>query len=236
MTNTNKSEGIKILSPTPKPADVPWERWEPDRFNGLPGKTTAVSANHATAATAGLPANPELDARREVAREEGYRAGFDAGRIDGHAAGRDAAEAEGRALALQLATAITRFDAGVAQLEQDVAQQLLNLALSIARRIVGETLEAQPEAVLASIREALSQLPAQHAVIHLNSEDAELIRTQTGDSLGRAGHRILENPQLARGDVIVEAGGTQVDARLATRWQRVWDSLEPDAGNSRSAS
>jgi flagellar assembly protein FliH len=71
-------------------------------------------------------------------------------------------------------------------------------------------------------------------VIHLSSEDAELIRTQTGDTLGRAGHRILENPQLTRGDVLVEAGGTHVDARLATRWQRVWDALEQEPVASRN--
>jgi flagellum-specific ATP synthase len=68
------------------------------------------------------------------------------------------------------------------KLEKEVAQELLNLALGIARRIVGETLEAKPEVVLATIREALAQLPAQHAAIHLNSEDAELIRTQAGDA------------------------------------------------------
>ena len=75
--------------------------------------------------------------------------------------------------------------------------------------------------VLASIREALAQLPAQHSVIHLNPEDAELIRMQHGDTLARAGHRIHENPQLSRGDVLVEAGGTQgggLTAPARLRW------------------
>lgn len=171
---------------------------------------------------------PEAPALSEEARAAGFQAGFDAGRIEGLEAGREAAQAEGRALAQQLGDAIRRFDEGVARLEQDVGQQVLNLAMGIARRVVGETLEAQPEVILATIREALAQLPAQHAVIHLNSQDAELIRSQLGDTLGRAGHRMLEDPQLSRGDVLVEAGGTQVDARLSTRWQRVWDSLEPD--------
>ncbi len=172
----------------------------------------------------------------QAARESGYRDGFDAGFGDGLAAGRAEAQAEARTLALQLGGAIKRFDDGVASLEKDVAQELLNLALGIARRIVGETLEAKPETVLATIREALAQLPAQHAAIHLNIQDADLIRTQMGDTLGRAGHRIHENPQLARGDVLVEAGGTHVDARLETRWQRVWDALEPEPVANRSGS
>lgn len=177
---------------------------------------------------------PEAEALRQASREQGYRDGFEAGRIDGLAAGQTEARAEGHALAQTLAAAIVRFDEGVGRLEKDVAQELLNLALGIARRIVGETLEAKPEVVLATIREALAQLPAQHAAIHMNAQDAELIRTQAGDTLARAGHRILENPQLARGDVLVEAGGTHIDARLATRWQRVWDALEPEPVASRS--
>ncbi len=182
------------------------------------------------------PASPESDTLRQASREQGYRDGFDAGRIDGLAAGQAEAQAEGHALARQLAGAMASFDEGVAKLEKEVAQELLNLALGIARRIVGETLEAKPEVVLATIREALAQLPAQHAAIHLNSQDAELIRTQAGDMLARAGHRILENPQLARGDVLVEAGGTHIDARLATRWQRVWDALEQEPVANRSGS
>jgi flagellar biosynthesis/type III secretory pathway protein FliH len=39
---------------------------------------------------------------------------------------------------------------------------------------------------------------------------------------------------LTRGDVLVEAGGTHVDARLATRWQRVWDALEQEPVASRN--
>lgn len=217
----------KILAATPKSDDVAWERWQPTHFGDASAKAAAGGTGR-PAANGMVAAGAELDALRAAAREEGYRAGFDAGHAEGLDAGREAAKAEGRALATQLGNAISRFDAGVAQLERDVAQELLNLALGIARRIVGETLEAQPETVLASIREALAQLPAQHSVVHLNPEDAELIRMQHGDTLARAGHRIHENPQLSRGDVLVEAGGTQVDARLETRWQRVWESLEPE--------
>ncbi len=220
---------MKNPASTSATAEPNWERWEPGSFSQPAGKPS-IGGLQKVAATGAKPVaeKVDVDAMRRAAQEEGYRAGFDRGHAEGYQAGREAAQAEGRQLAAQLGAAIERFDQGVANLEQDVAQQLLNLALGIARRIVGDTLEAQPETVLASIREALAQLPAQHAVIHLNSEDAELIRTHSGDALARAGHRILDNPQLSRGDVLVEAGGTQVDARLATRWQRVWEALEPE--------
>lgn len=229
MANLPESSDMNNPEPTPTPAEPSWERWEPVSFKPTTLKPGAAGGNK-LAATGGKPTVEKVDAEavRRAAQDEGYRAGFESGRAEGYQAGHEAAQAEGRQLAAQLGAAIERFDQGVANLEQDVAQQLLNLALGIARRIVGDTLEAQPETVLASIREALAQLPAQHAVIHLNSEDAELIRTHHGDALARAGHRILDNPQLARGDVLVDAGGTQVDSRLATRWQRVWEALEPE--------
>lgn len=213
----------------PTPNDLPnWERWEPGSFT-QPGASPHVARLKASAAAAGgSPDALSLQHLREAARDEGYRTGYDKGHAEGLDAGREEALAAGRVQAELLAQAIVRFDEGAARLEKDVAQELLNLALGIARRIVGETLEAQPEAVMASIREALAQIPAQHAIIHLNREDAELIRVQAGDSLARAGHRIHENASLARGDVLVEAGGTQIDARLETRWQRVWESLEPE--------
>jgi flagellar assembly protein FliH len=218
----------KILSADQTPASPAWERWEPNRFNETSTKAATTVSARADAAANSVADHAGMESLRAATHAEAYRAGFESGRHDGLEAGREAAQAEGRALAMQLGGAIARFDQGVAQLEKDVAQELLNLALGIARRIVGDTLEAQPEVVLASIREALAQLPAQHSVIHLNSEDAELIRTQSGDALARAGHRIHENPQLSRGDVLVEAGGTQIDARLETRWQRVWESVEPE--------
>lgn len=220
---------MKNPASTPTAAEPNWTRWEPGSFS-QPTRKPGINGGPKTAATGAMPFAENLDigALRRTAQDEGYRAGFDSGRAEGYQAGHEAAQTEGRQLAAQLGAAIERFDQGIARLEQDVAQQLLNLALGIARRIVGETLEARPETVLASIREALAQLPAQHAVIHLNSEDAELIRSHSGDALARAGHRILDNPQLSRGDVLVEAGGTQVDARLATRWQRVWEALEPE--------
>ena len=195
-----------------------WTRWKPGAFEA--------------AATAPRPAavapSAEIDALRAAVREAARRDGFASGHAEGLKAGRAAAEAEACEQAGKLGAAVLRLDQGIARLERDVAQQLLYLAMGIARRVVGETLEMRPEAVLESIREALAQLPAQHATIRLSAADAELVRRQAGEQLGRAGHRIQEDPHLQPGDVIVDSGSTEIDARLETRWQRVWEGLEPE--------
>jgi len=83
--------------------------------------------------------------------------------------------------------------------------------------------------MLGVIREALEQLPLLHAAIHLHPEDASLVRLRAGDQLTHAGHRIHEDAKLKRGDVIIEAGGSHLDATLASRWRRVVEALGQQA-------
>ena len=65
--------------------------------------------------------------------------------------------------------------------------------------------------------------------IHLHPEDASLARLRAGDQLTHAGHRIHEDSKLKRGDVIIEAGGSHLDATLAARWRRVVEALGQQA-------
>jgi len=86
----------------------------------------------------------------------------------------------------------------------------------------------QPQVILGVIREALAQLPLQHAIIHLNPADVALIDSFNEKQITQTGHRIQEDAQLARGDVVIEAGNTHLDARLATRWQHALAALGQD--------
>lgn len=200
-----------------------WERWELASFdNG-----TAVAANGAAAAE---KSNVPLD-RAAIericaeAREDGYQAGYQAGlqtgKRDGYAAGQTAAREE----AARIGKAANELDQALQEFDQQVADELLALAVEIARQIVRKEIAVRPETILGIVNEALTYLPHQHAAIHLNPEDASLVRSYLGDVLTHAGHRILEEPTLKRGDCLLEAGGSQIDASTATRWRRVVESL-----------
>lgn len=219
-----------ISMPQPESSPASWERWTLTSFNDV-ADTVAAKARVAARREPLAPSRPhsqEAVHLREAARQEGYQAGFDSGRAEGLRAGQEAAEATGRKLAAQLAQAIARLDAGVAELEHTVADELLALALEIARKVVQQTVAVQPQVVLGVIRQALAQLPVQHAMIHLNAEDAALVRGHAGEQLAHGGHRIQEDAQLARGDVVIESGGAHLNARLATRWQHVIAALGDD--------
>ncbi|MFX3880801.1 FliH/SctL family protein, partial [Streptococcus suis] len=79
--------------------------------------------------------------------------------------------------------------------------------------------------VVAVVREAINQLPHQHTAIYLNPEDASVVRSHIGDQLTHAGHRIFEDGAIARGGCKVESGGSQIDATVPTRWDRIVESL-----------
>mgnify|MGYP000861581579 CR=1 FL=1 len=207
-----------------------WERWElasfdpaaPPRPEAPPPEPLVTEAPAQSAPTENLGPTPEeLEAIRSQAREEGYSAG----RTAGHAAGYEAGQEKAKEEAQRLGQAADRLQQSLAELDQQVGNELLALAIELARQVVRGEISARPETILDVVREALVQLPHQHAVIHLHPEDASLVRSYLGDSLTHSGHRILEEPGLARGDCTVDAGGSQLDATVATRWRRVVESL-----------
>jgi flagellar assembly protein FliH len=205
----------------PKSSLTAWERWELASFDADAESTTGtVEKPEATAIS-------EEEIRR--IREQAHREGLQAGHAEGFAAGRTEAEAKGREEAVRLAQTLENLERGIAELDRVVADDLLALSIEIARQVVRQTVSVKPEVLLGVIREALGQLPLLHAAIHLHPEDASLARLRAGDQLAHAGHRIHEDPKLKRGDVIIEAGGSHLDASLAVRWKRVVEALGQDA-------
>lgn len=205
----------------PKSPLTAWERWELASFDSEAAQTGS-SAGKVESPAAG---DEEIQRLREQAHREGHDAGYSSGHAEGLAAGQTQAEAAGRAEALRLAQVVENLERCIADLNQGVADDLLGLSIEIARQMVRQTVAIRPEVLLGVIREALAQLPLLHAAIHLHPEDASLARLRAGDQLAHAGHRIHEDPALKRGDVIIEAGGSHLDASLAARWRRVVESL-----------
>ncbi len=195
-----------------------WERWEMaalDSAEAQRGPRGVVEAQPAPEIA--LPTAQEIEQIRQAAHQEG----FQQGRQEGYRAGQALASAEGRqlaALAVQLEQALTQFD-------QQMAEDLLHLALEVARQVVRQSVAVRPERVIEVIHEALAQLPLAHAVIRLHPEDASLTRSYLGDQLAHAGHRILEDARQQRGGCVIESGGSQLDASVTTRWRRVAESL-----------
>lgn len=210
-----------------------WERWELASFDAGQQRKPAdkADAGGEVAGAVKLPTAAEIEQIHQQAHDEGYQRG----QTEGYQAGLKEGQAKALAEAQRLANAAGKLESALARLEETVADELLSLAVELAREVVRQEISARPETLLAVVREALGQLPHQHVAIYLNPEDASLLRSYLGDQLAHAGHRIHEDFKLARGDCVLEAGGSQLDASVAMRWRRVLDGLgltdawQPDA-------
>jgi flagellar assembly protein FliH len=196
-----------------------WERWELADFDG-PRKPVVETPPEPPPPppepTVPMPTAEEVERILQQARQEGYDTGYKEG------------QAKARDEAAKLARALAKLEATMSGLDAAVADELLSLAVELARQVVRGEIRARPEALLDVVREALPQMPQQHAAVHLNPEDATLLRALAGEQLSHAGHRLLEDPRLSRGDCVLEAGASHLDAKVATRWRRVLEGLGLD--------
>ncbi|MCX7898444.1 MAG: FliH/SctL family protein [Rhodocyclaceae bacterium] len=204
-----------------------WERWELASFD-----ETEKATPQAPPAPQ-LPTAAELEEIRSAAhaagfaegREEGLAAGRQAGHAEGYAAGYAAGRAAAEEAAARLVRLAEALDAALGRLEEETGREILALAVELSRLIVRSQISHRPETLQAVIHEALAQLPQQHATIRISPQDAALVRSLLGDALGHGGHRLVEDERLSRGDCVLEAGHTQLDARLSVRWRRALEQL-----------
>ncbi|WP_417071119.1 flagellar assembly protein FliH [Niveibacterium terrae] len=160
-----------------------------------------------------LPTADEIEAMHQEAFKQGFDAGYEEG------------SARGRLEASELHQLLTQFDEALTGFDQQVGEELLALALEVARQVVRDSLAQKPEAVLGVIREALGQTPQQHAQLHVHPEDADLVRQYLGEQIAHTGHRIVEDANIERGGCRIDSAGAQMDATIATRWRRVVETL-----------
>lgn len=199
-----------------------YQRWELPSFNPAPTPARAIISDTA------------LQELKQRAHTEGYAQGEAAGQTSGHAAGYAAGYAEGGQHAQQEAGEIhallENLHQGLAQLDQGIAQNLLDLAIHIARKMTVESLQVKPEIILETIRSAISGLPQfnQNPHLILHPDDADLVRKYMDDELVHAGWKIFTDPQLQRGGCLVKTAHSLVDASLESRWERTLQSIGQD--------
>lgn len=166
-----------------------------------------------------------------------YDEAFAKGLAEGRAQGQAAVERETRQQLQQLQTRIERFDAimnslarPLQELDPEVEDQLLQLALTISRHLVRRELRIDPSQVIAIIRETVALLPAsaRDVRVHLHPEDAAVVREKLAAPVGERAWTIAEDPVMGRGGCRVTTETAQIDARLDTRIGSVVSALLGD--------
>jgi flagellar assembly protein FliH len=212
----------------PKERQTAYQRWEMASFGEPPAPPEPEQSPE--------PAAPAIDveailaeAREQIAaaRESARREGLAEGLAQGYQTGME----QGRAQALEENTLLQQlsvvFGAEISKAREQVAQDLLDLALDLSKAMLKHALAVKPELVLPVVSEAIGYLPTlqQPALLFLHPEDAQLVRERMGAELSAAGWRVLDEAAMERGGCRVETASNQIDASTASRWQRIAQAL-----------
>ena len=163
------------------------------------------------------PTAAELDALQKQAYQEAWADGQAKGYAAGLAQGQEKI-AEGVERLHILASALS---APLDELDRDLEYSLSNLALILAKRIVGRTVHDDPQALKSLVQQAVAMLGSEiesPLEVALNSHDLAFLRE----------HELLESSwtmrlddSLQSGDVRVKRGMAEVDGRLQQRLDRL---------------
>jgi flagellar assembly protein FliH len=157
----------------------------------------------------------ELERMAAKAKEAGYAAGYREG------SAKAAAEAQRlNALAEEAHKALALHG-------EEIAAEVLNLALELARQMLCTELKVRRETLIAVVREALDCLPhgTQGAQLLINPVDIEVVRSHVGEDLKATGLRVVEDHRIQPGGCKITSSVCEVDATLATRWKRIVATL-----------
>jgi flagellar assembly protein FliH len=188
-----------------------YQRWEPPQVGDAPAAMPAEPANHPTVS--------DLEALERQARDEGYAAGEAQGLAEARAQGRERV-ARLEAICTQAARPLDALDAAV---EQELAQ----LALLVARRVIAHELAVRPELIVQAVRQAAAALPAATRELHvrLHPDDLALLRELDA---AEPHWQLVADATLARGDCLLQSERSRLDARVETRLAAMIDAVLGD--------
>lgn len=220
----------------PERDDGDWRRWQMDEL-GAPERARHQRERSRQEAIRqqAFQRNAELEALREKARQEAFEAGYQEGLEQGKQDGYEQGLSEGRTTgeqemqrqthqALQpLLPLAERFREALDSLDDEIAERLVDLALTAGRQLAGEALEAHPETILDIVRELLHVEPALSGRprLWLHPADLALVKAHLGAEFDAAGWQLQPDDLILRGGCRATSASGELDATLETRWEAV---------------
>lgn len=225
-------------SPSHPEQSASWRRWQMGELQAESRRSEAEWAAKPAEDAARqerFRRQTELKALRDKtlreAHEEGFKAGFEEGRAQGQAQGleegRNEAERElkqrTREVLEPLKPLAEQFAEALAVLDEEVANELVELALATGRQLAGEAMKARPRQVLELVRALLHTDPplTGQQRLWLHPQDHKLVEEHLGQELAAAGWKLQPDDQLNRGGCRVTSASGELDATWESRWQTV---------------
>ena len=160
----------------------------------------------------------------EALRQEGYAEGFAQGHaqatLEGQKQITDFIANQGQAAAQRFGQLFATAQSELANAEQVIAQEVLELACDLARQIVRHELSVNPNALQPVVREALGLLVAEskNVLVRLNPLDLEILDAVVRAEFPSLALTLIGDAAVTRGGCLVESSGTVVDGTIEKRW------------------
>jgi flagellar assembly protein FliH len=160
----------------------------------------------------------------EAIHKQAYQEGF----AQGHKEGLEAGQKEIATQMQRLKQILNALAEPLQAADDQVEQELIALAMAVAKQIIRREIEQNPEQVTALVREAMAELPssARNVRIYLHPDDAVLVREALNTEEDEtAPWKIVEDMVLTRGGCRVESDTSRVDASLDKRLNAILSEL-----------
>jgi len=150
------------------------------------------------------------------------REAFASGHAAGERAGLEAGNKRAEAMLRRLAQTLDELRSLRATMIRQTEQQMVQLALAIARRILRREATVDEDLLVAMARVALERLgDAGSATIRLNPEDYSHTVQRHGDHWAGSRVRVVADPSVSRGGCLVESDFGLIDASVDAQFEQV---------------
>lgn len=156
-----------------------------------------------------IPTAEEIEQWRQEAEAEGYAEGL------------KKAEMEVASEKARLKNLINFLEHPVQALNEEVEQQLTQVAVSLAQQLVRRELRLEPGEIIGLIRDSVKLLPAnsRRISILINPEDASLVRSALSINSNdeEQSWRLVEDPMITRGGCEIKTETSKINVTLENR-------------------
>lgn len=171
------------------------------------------------------PAGPdpaEVLARTRAEYEQKVREAHAAGLREGEARAHSVMAAEMEAMVNRMAAAVADLSGLRARLRREAEEDLIRLAMAVARRVLHRELAIDPEAMRGLIVTALEKLQAQEITrVRVHSTHAPLLRECLERMAGPCPPEVIADGTCERGTLVLETERGNLDASIGSQLQEI---------------
>jgi flagellar assembly protein FliH len=188
-----------------------------------------ANETRASAAPPPSPAAPDAaDAQSRLAKLE--REAFATAYAQGEKAGHEAGAKRADAMLRRMAETLKELDELRVTIVRQTERQVVQLALSIAQRILRREVEVDQELTCAMARVALDRLgDAASTRIRLNPDDCTAIASLHGAAWAGRNVTVEADPAINRGGCLIESPFGFIDASVEAQFKVIEQTLTSDA-------